>query len=65
MKALSGDGWYVLWKVLKRNRQLVSLGDGRVVPDTVEDEPDAEDIPSEVLQEMICRLPAGYRAVFN
>ena len=52
-------------KFLKRNRQLESLGDGWDVPDTVEDEPDAEDIPSEVLQEMICRLPAGYRAVFN
>lgn len=52
-------------KFLKRNRQLESLDDGWDVPDTVEDEPDAEDIPSEVLQEMICRLPAGYRAVFN
>ena len=48
-------------KFLKRNRQLESLDDGWDVPDTVEDEPDAEDIPSEVLQEMICRLPAGYR----
>ena len=52
-------------KFLKRDRQLESLGDGWDVPDTVEDEPDAGDIPSEVLQEMICRLPAGYRAVFN
>ena len=52
-------------KFLKRNRQLESLDDGWDVPDTVEDEPDAEDIPSEALQEMICRLPAGYRAVFN
>ena len=46
-------------KFLKRNRQLESLDDGWDVPDTVEDEPDAEDIPSEVLQEMICRYRQG------
>lgn len=34
------------------------------IPDE-EDGPDVDDIPASVIQEMISRLPDGYRAVFN
>lgn len=36
------------------------------LPDTLpDDEPDVDSVPMEVLQDMISRLPDGYRTVFN
>jgi len=52
-------------KALRRKGKMTYVDD---LPDTPEeDEPlsGVPDIPPEVLQEMICSLPDGYRAVFN
>lgn len=46
----------------KENRLLVD----RDIPDSIQDDdPDADDVPMDVLQNMIRRLPDGYRTVFN
>ena len=47
-----------------RERQNVTFAD--TIPDVADEElPDMEDIPPEVLTEMIGRLPANYRLVLN
>ena len=47
-----------------RERQSVTFAD--TIPDMTDEElPDMEDIPPEVLTEMIGRLPANYRMVLN
>lgn len=48
---------------LRRTKRLLPEAQ---LPDTAEDEdPDVVDVPPRVLQEMIMRLPDGYRTVFN
>ena len=48
---------------LRRNKKLVSQ---EQLPDMQEDiEPEVDNVPPQVLQEMITGLPDGYRTVFN
>lgn len=35
------------------------------LPDAPDEDPDVDDVPLDVLQDMISRLPDGYRTVFN
>ena len=49
-------------RALRDNKRLLPV-DG--LPDTPEEEPAVDDIPLDVLQDMIERLPDGYRTVFN
>lgn len=51
-------------KFLKESKQTTSIEDDGFV-DVADDEPDPENVPAEVIQQMIRELPAGYRAVFN
>ncbi len=45
--------------------QFTSLAEGDLPDQTDERDPDFEDIPASVIQEMIRTLPPGYRTVFN
>ena len=48
---------------LRRRERLVAV---EQLPDPVDDEdPDTDGVPLEVIQEMIKRMPDGYRTVFN
>lgn len=48
---------------LRRTERLLPAAE---LPDTVDDvDPVIDDVPLSVLQDMICRLPDGYRTVFN
>lgn len=51
---------------LRRSRQLGTVSYEWDLPDVAEEEePDTEGLSPEVIQELLCRLPAGYRTVFN
>jgi len=54
-------------KHLKANEkmQFTSLPEGDLPDQTDDRDPDFEDIPASVIQEMIRALPPGYRTVFN
>ena len=54
-------------KFIRENKkmQLTSLPSWELPDREVDAEPDIEDIPSKVVQEMIRALPVGYRTVFN
>lgn len=53
-------------KFLKRDKWDEIIQCENDLPDVIDDEdPDTEDIPADVIQEMICNLPVGYRTVFN
>ena len=72
-----GDGSLKAWmtritvnealKFLGRETRFNFVADGGELPDIVEgDDPDrVEDVPPQVVQEMIRSLPTGYRTVFN
>ena len=50
-------------QVLRREDRLLPA---REIPDTIPDEdPEVDNVPLDVLQDMISRLPDGYRTVFN
>ena len=54
-------------QLLRRQRNFQTLYSDKDVYDAPADEPPegADDIPPQVLQDMICALPTGYRTVFN
>ena len=53
-------------KFLKQNEKFSYIQKDEEVPDVIADEdPDTEDVPAEIIQEMVRQLPAGYRTVFN
>ena len=53
-------------KFLKRNEKLSKMERDEEIPDIPDEEdPDTEEVPAEVIQEMIQQLPVGYRTVFN
>ena len=68
-----GEGSLRAWmsKVVANGALQALRADGRLLPvgelpDAVPDEdPDVDSVPMEVLQDMISRLPDGYRTVFN
>jgi len=35
------------------------------IPDTADDDPEVDNVPAEIIQQFIRKLPPGYRAVFN
>lgn len=50
-------------QVLRKQNRLLSVQE---LPDIIRDEdPDVDSVPMDVLQDMISRLPDGYRTVFN
>ena len=50
-------------QALRKNSRLLPVDE---LPDAMPDEePDVDSVPMEVLQDMISRLPDGYRTVFN
>lgn len=51
-------------RFIKRNTVYSFIDYGEDVPDTP-DEPEVEDIPDDVINDMILSLPPGYRMVFN
>ena len=48
--------------VLRQTRHLLPVD---TLPDSPDEDPDVDNVPLGVLQEMIRRLPDGYRTVFN
>ena len=50
---------------LRQSKQLSAISYMEQLPDTIEEEPDADDVPAEVIQRFIRELPVGYRTVFN
>lgn len=51
---------------LRRNGRFSERIDDERMPDMADDEaPDIDDIPTQVIHDMIRRLPEGYRTVFN
>ena len=54
-------------KLLKQKLRIELVEYDQKIADmqTTEDEPDTENIPAAVIQEMIRKLPDGYRTVFN
>ena len=53
-------------KFIKRNERIRNIEKDEEIPDIADDEnPDTEDVPAEIIQEMIQQLPTGYRTVFN
>ena len=71
-----GEGSLLAWakrivvneslKFLKRNEKLRNIEKEEDIPDIAEEEdPDTEEVPAEIIQEMIQQLPVGYRTVFN
>ena len=55
-------------KSLKKNKQYDFVQHEWELPDVTneeEDTPDTDDIPTQVIQDMIRQLPTGYRTVFN
>lgn len=72
-----GPGSFLAWasrivvnesiSLLRRQRNFQTLYSDNDVYDAPADEPPegADDIPPQVLQDMICALPTGYRTVFN
>lgn len=51
-------------KFLKKNERFDVIQYERDLPDAI-DEPETDDIPASIIQNMIRQLPAGYRTVFN
>ena len=50
---------------LRQSKQLSAISYTEQLPDTIEEEPDSDDVPAEVIQRFIRELPVGYRTVFN
>ena len=54
-----------LMHLRRRSREPVLLGNDALPLDVPDEDPDPESIPPDVLQQMIMRLPEGYRTIFN
>ena len=54
-----------LMHLRRRSREPVLLGNDALPLDFPDEDPDPEGIPPDVLQQMIMRLPEGYRTIFN
>ena len=53
-------------KSLKRDERFTNVPDENDFPNAVDDsDPDTDNVPASVIQEMIRQLPTGYRTVFN
>lgn len=53
-------------KFLKQHEKISNIQDDGEIPDVAEEnDPDTENVPAAVIQELIRKLPSGYRAVFN
>ena len=52
-------------KFLKQKLRIEFVEYDQNIPESVDDEPETENIPPSVIQEMIRKLPDGYRTVFN
>lgn len=50
---------------IKAKQKMTIIDDNNCLPDIPEEEPDTDDVPATVIQEMIKRLSDGYRTVFN
>lgn len=54
-----------LMHLRSRSKGPVLLGDNALPYDVPDEDPEPEGIPPDVLQQMIMRLPDGYRTIFN
>ena len=50
---------------LRNRRRSAGLVADEAVPDVPDEDPDVDNVPMPVLQQMIAGLPDGYRTVFN
>ena len=70
-----GDGSLHAWSrrvvvnealsALRQDKQLTAFSYTEQLPDVPEEDPDSDDVPTEVIQRFIRELPEGYRTVFN
>ena len=67
VRKLASDPAWEVWLINRGNRSDVVPSNVHLIKADVseEEDPPIEDIPPEVIQQMVRQLPTGYRTVFN